>query len=212
MISGITVKLLQLSRAGSTPVWTEVTVDNVLVAPTSEVDSTVAALPDGHRALYHLAIPKSDQHRWEGQLVQFWGHTWSVIGIPTEGIDDLIPGPWNKKVAVELYSTEAPDINSLWRDVVKLRNRIIRQDASGYPGTSITDGSTVQAILPAGVTFEKTGEDGKQAMRAKTTAEIWEGDYRGEDILEYRDVQYEIGKISRTGRGTLLLDCTEVWR
>ena len=212
MIKGISVKLLQLSRAGSTPVWTEVTVDNVLVAPLQEVDSTQAALPDGHRALYHLAIPKADNHRWEGQLVQFWGHTWSVIGIPTEGIDKLIPGPWNKKVAVELYSTEAPDINSLWRDAVKLRSRIIRQDASGYPGTSLTEGTVVQAILPAGVTFEKNDEDGKAAMRAKTSAEIWEGDYRGEDVLEYREIQYEITKLSRTGRGTLLLSCEEVWR
>ena len=212
MIRGKSVTLLQLSKSGSTPVWTAVTVDNVLYAPLQEVDSTAGPLPEGHRALYHLAVPKTDTNRWEGQLVQFMGNTWAVVGIPTEGIDDLIPGPWNKKVTVELYCTAAPDVDSLWRDAVMLRSRIIRQDASGFPGTSVTEGRTVQAILPAGVTFEKTDENGKQAMRAKTTAEIWECDYRGEDLLEYRDVQYEIGKISRTGRGTLLLTCEEVWR
>lgn len=212
MIRGIRVRLLQLSRAGSTPVWTEEEIDNVLVAPITEVDSTAAALPEGHRALYHLAVPKSDSHRWEGQLVQFWGRTWSVIGIPTEGIDDLIPGPWNKKVAVELYSTQAPDIDSLWRDTVLLQSRIVRKDSSGFPGTSVSAGRSVQAILPEGVIFEKAGEGGKQALRAKTTAEVWEGDFRGEDLLQYRDISYEIEKITRTGRGTLLLNCGEVWR
>ena len=212
MIRGVTVTLLQLCRAGSTPVWTEVTVDNVLVAPTSEVDSTVAALPEGHRALYHLAIPKSDQHRWEGQLVQFWGSTWAVVGIPTEGMDDLIPGPWNKKVTVEHYRTDAPDVDSLWRDQVLLKRRIVARDASGYPGTDTDTGRTVNAILPMGVILEKSGEDAKQALRAKLNAEIWEDDFTGEDLLEYGGTVFEIAKLKKTGRGTFLLECEEVWR
>lgn len=212
MIRGISVKLLQLSRAGGAPVWTEKTVDNVLVAPLSEVDSTSGPLPEGHRALYHLAIPKTDENRWEGQLVQFWEKTWAVIGTPTEGLDHLIPGPWNKKVTVELYSTDAPDVDSLWRDIVVLKHRISSRDASGYPGTATTECRDVQAILPQGVVYEKDGEGMKQKLRAKTTAEIWEGDFLGEDLLEYKDVLYEIEKLSRTGRGTLLLTCTEVWR
>ena len=103
MIRGISVTLLQLSRSGAAPSWTPVTVDNVLVAPVLEVDNQIAMLPDGHRAVYHLGIPKSDTQRWEGQLVQFFGQTWSVIGIPTEGIEELIPLEWNKKVLCERY-------------------------------------------------------------------------------------------------------------
>ena len=212
MIRGIPVTLLQLSRSGDAPSWTPVTVDNVLVAPVLEVDNQIAMLPDGHRAVYHLGIPKSDTHRWEGQLVQFFGQTWSVIGIPTEGIDSQIPGPWNKKVTVEHYRTDAPDVDSLWRDQVLLKRRIVARDASGYPGTDTDTGRTVNAILPIGVILEKSGEDAKQALRAKLNAEIWEDDFTGEDLLEYGGTVFEIAKLKKTGRGTFLLECEEVWR
>ena len=136
MIRGVTVTLLEFSRTGVGLSWDPVEVGNVLIAPVSEVDSTTAALPEGHRAIYHLAIPKADTHRWEGQLVQFWNSTWAVVGIPTEGMDDLIPGPWNKKVTVEHYRTDAPDVDSLWRDQVLLKHRIVARDArqAGTPG------------------------------------------------------------------------------
>lgn len=212
MIKGQSVTLLQLDRSGASPAWTQVTVGNVLIAPLSEVDSTVGPLPEGHRALYHLAIPKADENRWEGQLVQFWNQTWAVIGIPTEGIDDLIPGPWNKKVTVELYRTAAPDVDSLWRDKILLKHRIITQDASGYPGTSVTEGREISAIIPFGVIMENKREDGKADLQARMNAEIWENDFAGEDLIGYESLDYQIDKISRTGRGTLLLECTEVRR
>lgn len=212
MIRGVTVTLLELSRAGSGPVWSPATVDNVLIAPLSEVDSTTGPLPDGHRAIYHLAIPKTDTHRWEGQLVQFWGNTWAVVGIPTEGIDDLIPGPWNKKVAVELYRTAAPDVNSLWRDTVELIARNTSKDASGYEGTDLYPGRTVHAILPAGVTMEANSGDRKDVMQRKLNAEIWDGNYFGETLLGHEGRTYSVTKVSDTGRGTVMLECEEVWR
>lgn len=212
MIRGITVKLLQLSRSSGSPVWAPVDVPNVLVAPVLEVDNQIAMLPDGHRAVYHLAIPKTDEHRWEGQLVQFFGQTWSVIGIPTEGIDSQIPGPWNKKVTVELYRSSAPDPDSLWRDSVELIGNTTAKDSEGYDIKTPTAPRTVTAIFTRGVDSEAFTQGDKQGMRLTATVEIWEGDYQGETLVSYFGVDYEVRKTRTTGRGTVLLDLEEVWR
>lgn len=212
MIRGVNVTLLQLSRQAGVPVWTPVQVENVLIAPLSEVDSTAGPLPEGHRALYHLAIPKSDTHRWEGQLVQFWNQTWAVIGIPTEGIENLIPGPWNKKVTVELYRMAAPDLDSLWRDVVALSSPTGAQDASGYPGTGTTTPRDVNAIIPSGILLETAGTGQKQGFRRKLNAEVWAVDYEGDALLQHEGIPYNITTVKGTGRGTVLLECEEVWR
>jgi len=50
-----------------------------------------------------LAIPKGDTNDWENQEVRFFGERWRVIGMPLQGIDELIPLDWNKKVMVERY-------------------------------------------------------------------------------------------------------------
>lgn len=212
MIRGITVKLLQLSRSSGSPVWTPVDVPNVLVAPVLEVDNQIAMLPDGHRAVYHLAIPKTDEHRWEGQLVQFFGQTWSVIGIPTAGIDSQIPGPWNKKVTVELYRSSAPDPDSLWRDSVDLIPVTAVKDAEGYNITTQGTPRAVVAIFTRGVDGEIYNSGDKQGVRQTATAEIWTGDYQGETLVQYAGAAYEVRKTRNTGRGTVLLDLEEVWR
>ena len=212
MIRGIPVTLLQLSRSGNTPSWTPVTVDNVLVAPVLEVDNQIAMLPDGHRAVYHLGIPKSDTHRWEGQLVQFFGQTWSVIGIPTEGIDSQIPGPWNKKATVELYRAAAPDPDSLWRDSVQLIPVTATKDAEGYDITTEGTPRTVTAIFARGVDGELYSSGDKAGMRQTATVEIWTGDYQGETLVRYGGEDYKVQKMRNTGRGTVLLDLEEVWR
>ena len=144
--------------------------------------------------------------------MQFWNQTWAVVGIPTQGIDNLVPGPWNKKVAVELYRTAAPDINSLWRDTVQLQSQSVRQDSSGFPGTDVTTPRGVNAIIPYGVILESKEESQKQGLRAKLNAEIWQSDYQMETLLLFADRKFEIRKISDTGRGTLMLECEEVWR
>lgn len=213
MIRGISVTLLQLSRSqDGTATWTPVTVDNVLVAPVLEVDNQVAMLPDGHRAVYHLGIPKSDAHRWEGQLVQFFGQTWSVIGIPTEGIDSQIPGPWNKKATVELYHSAAPDPDSLWRDRVALIPVTAAKDAEGYDITTEGTPRTVTAIFARGVDSELYSSGDKEGVRQTATVEIWSGDYQGETLVNYAGADYKASKMRNTGRGTVLLDLEEVWR
>lgn len=212
MIRGITVTLLQLSRSGSSEAWVPTDVDNVLVAPVMEVDSNVAMLHEGHRAVYHLAIPKSDAHDWEGQLVQFWGSTWSVIGIPTKGIDDLIPGPWNTKVTVELYRSAAPDLDSLWCDRVQLISWTATTDSEGYEDVTPLEPRTVNAIFCEGVNASRTADGEKSGLRLSATVELWAGDYAGETRIHYKGCPYDVQEISRTGRGTLLLKLEEVWR
>ena len=57
----------------------------------------------GKKAVYTLAIPKGDTHDWEDKEVKFFGKRWRTFGIPLEGIEQLIPLDWNKKVMVERY-------------------------------------------------------------------------------------------------------------
>jgi hypothetical protein len=82
---------------------TPVTVDNVLISPTSQTETLEAVNLYGKKAVYTLAIPKGDTHEWEDRRVDFFGKSWRVFGIPSQGIDDLIPLGWNLKVTVERY-------------------------------------------------------------------------------------------------------------
>lgn len=109
MIKGITVTLISRTQDGTdpmgAPIYKELTesVDNVLVAPTSSDDVVNQLSLTGRKAVYTLAIPKGDTNVWENQIVEFFDQRWRVFGIPTQGIDDLIPLDWNKKVMVERY-------------------------------------------------------------------------------------------------------------
>lgn len=201
--------LLQMTAARS---WHAAEVDNVLVAPLIENSPLPATNAAGHRAVYHLAIPKTDEHRWEGQLVQFWGRTWAVLGIPTQGIDELIPGPWNKKVVVELYRDSAPEPEGLWTDTVRLLSRYRQQDADGYHSDDTINPRNVTAIFTEGVRGEEHSEDSKTEVQLFATAEIWEGDFNGERELLYDGTRYSIESRTPTGRGTLMLKLREVWR
>lgn len=109
MITGRTVVLLEKQQTGvdafNRPTYAEVPVEveNVLIAPLSDQEVLDTLNLTGRKAVYQLGIPKGDVHNWENQRVQFFGETWQVIGIPTEGQDELIPLFWNKKVKVERY-------------------------------------------------------------------------------------------------------------
>ena len=81
----------------------EISVDNVLVAPTSTDDIVNQMSLTGKKAVYTLAIPKGDTNNWEDKEVKFFNQRWRTFGIPLEGIDDMIPLDWNKKVMVERY-------------------------------------------------------------------------------------------------------------
>lgn len=108
-IKGITVTLISNKEVGRDPFDNpifedvEIEVDNVLVKPTSTEDIVNTKDLTGRTAVYTLAIPKGDSNTWENQEVRFFGERWRVFGIPLQGIEDLIPLDWNKKVMVERY-------------------------------------------------------------------------------------------------------------
>lgn len=108
-IEGITITLIDKREAGKDPfgkpIYEEVPVivDNVLVSPTSSDDIVNQLNLTGKKAVYTLAIPKGDDHDWRDKEVKFFGQTWQTFGEPLEGINDLIPLDWNKKVMVERY-------------------------------------------------------------------------------------------------------------
>lgn len=212
MFNGIPVTLLKITREGGATRWTTTVVENVLVAPYAETDSTYALTEPGHHAVYHLAIPKDDENTWEGQLVQFFGQTWAVVGIPTRGIDKLIPGPWNQKVIVELYRTGAPDLNSLWADQVELLSLDAAQDIAGYDEPGDPQRRKVVAIFTSGIDAALFELDQKEGARHSATVELWIDDYRGELQLSHGGLLYEVAETKTTGRGTVLLKLMEVWR
>lgn len=109
MIKGITVilyneKIVATDPFGA-PIKEEVPieVENVLVSPTSSEDVINTMNLTGRKAVYTLAIPKGDTHDWENKKVRFFDEDWKVFGIHLQGIEDLIPLDWNKKVTVERY-------------------------------------------------------------------------------------------------------------
>ena len=109
MIKGITVTLVVKKKMGEdafrAPIYqiSEVEVENVLVAPATSEDVITSQDLYGKKAVYTLAIPKGDTHNWENTKVKFFGKEWKTFGIPLEGIEELIPLNWNKKVMVERY-------------------------------------------------------------------------------------------------------------
>lgn len=106
-IVGIPVLIVIKSQTGTNPfgeaIYSEVeeTVENVLVAPASDIDIVNNNDLTGGKAVYTLAIPKGDTHNWEDATVKFFGATWKAVGIPIMGIEANIPLSWNTKVTVE---------------------------------------------------------------------------------------------------------------
>ena len=109
MIKGITVTLINKQEVGrdpfDKPIYEDVPieVDNVLVSPTSTDDIVNNLELTGKKAVYTLAIPKGDTHNWEDAEVYFFDQKWKTFGFVTQGIENLIPLDWNKKVMVERY-------------------------------------------------------------------------------------------------------------
>lgn len=81
----------------------KIKVDNVLVIPTSSDDMVSQLSINGKKAIYSLAIPKGDTNNWEDREVIFFGQRWKTFNFVTQGIEDMIPLEWNKKVLVEKY-------------------------------------------------------------------------------------------------------------
>ncbi len=108
-IKGIKIILLDKIVVGKDPFGADITeekeieVENVLVSPVTTNDVVNRLDLEGKKAVYKLAIPKGDNNIWENRKVVFFGKKWRTIGLPLEGIDDLIPLSWNKQVLVEVY-------------------------------------------------------------------------------------------------------------
>lgn len=108
-LKGITVTLLGETVKGKDPFGkeiieeSEINIENVLVAPATTDDIKNQLNIDGKKIEYTLAIPKDDTNDWTDKKVIFFGKTWHTVGIPLEGISDLIPLEWNRKVTVERY-------------------------------------------------------------------------------------------------------------
>ncbi|WP_278552774.1 hypothetical protein [Companilactobacillus farciminis] len=108
-IHGITVTLFDKVKTGldgfGEPIYEErpIDIDNILVSPASTDDVTNQLNLTGKKVVYTLAIPKGDDHDWTNKVVQFFGQRWRTVGVPLEGIEDMIPLDWNKKVTVERY-------------------------------------------------------------------------------------------------------------
>ena len=109
VLQGITIRLYEKTQTGvdafGRPIYEEtpVEVENVLVAPASTDDVKNNTNLSGDKAVYTLGIPKGDNHDWENKTVEFFGKKWKTVGIPLEGIEEMIPLSWNKKVTVEYY-------------------------------------------------------------------------------------------------------------
>lgn len=108
-LKGITVTLIDKQQTGTDPFGTpiysdvEIAVDDVLVTPTKSEEVLNTQNLTGRIAVYTLAIPKGDINDWENKEVRFFSERWRVFGISLEGIEEMIPLRWNKKVTVERY-------------------------------------------------------------------------------------------------------------
>jgi hypothetical protein len=116
-IHGITIQLQELTEIGvdafNVPVMVEAWADvpDVIVGQPTDAEQIDAMDLYGSRAVYILGIPKGDTHEWKaGNLVRFFGETFRIFGHTIQGIEDMVPLQWNKKVMVAHYgeSTDSP--------------------------------------------------------------------------------------------------------
>lgn len=109
IIKGISIILHEEVQTGvdafNRPIFstTPTIVENVLINPISSADAIDILNLSGKTVSYELCIPKGDNHVWEDVEVEFYGHKWRTIGIPTQTIEALTPLDWNKKIKVERY-------------------------------------------------------------------------------------------------------------
>ena len=106
---GVTVYLHVKTESGTdvfgAPIYVDevIPVDNVLIGEPSSDQAIQELNLYGKRLAYVLAIPKGDDNVWTDTEVEFFGEKFRTYGEPTQGIEDLIPLSWNKKVRVERY-------------------------------------------------------------------------------------------------------------
>ena len=110
MIHGTTERLYEKQQIGTdefnAPVYEEIPVDvhDVLIGEPSAEDVINELQLYGKHIAYTLGIPKGDGHDWADVTVEFFGQKFRTYGGVTQGIEDMIPLRWNKKVKVERYA------------------------------------------------------------------------------------------------------------
>lgn len=109
-IKGIPVVLHIKTPTGETdpfgaPITTDSTtvVENVLVSLVEHEEANRDLETHGKRTMYQLGIPKGDTHNWEATEVEFFGKKFVTVGPIHEGIEEMVPLSWHKKVRVALY-------------------------------------------------------------------------------------------------------------
>ena len=108
-MKGIPITLYNKKEIGrdefNKPIYDEVPeiVSNVLIEAINSTEVLEMLSLTGRKAVYRLGIPKGDTHDWNDKKVSFFGQDFRTIGIPVEGIEEMIPLEWNKKVTVERY-------------------------------------------------------------------------------------------------------------
>jgi len=110
MIHGTTITLYSKTQVGvnrfNEPIYEETAedVNNVLVAQPTAQERIDEMTLTGRAIEYVLGIPKGDEHDWENQIVEFFGHKFRTFGIPEMGIEENVPLQWHKKVKCERYA------------------------------------------------------------------------------------------------------------
>lgn len=108
-IKGINVILLKKVEKGKDPFGNsifedeKIEVPNVLVGQPTTDEITNSLNLYGKKIVYTLGIPKNDTNIWENQEVIFFNKKFKTFGSVVEGIEDMIPLDWNKKVMVCSY-------------------------------------------------------------------------------------------------------------
>lgn len=108
-IKGINVILLKKVEKGKDPFGNlifedeKIQVSNVLVGQPTTDEITNSLNLYGKKIVYTLGIPKGDTNIWENQEVIFFNKKFKTFGSVVEGIEDMIPLDWNKKVMVCSY-------------------------------------------------------------------------------------------------------------
>lgn len=108
-IKGITVTLHIKTKTSEdpfgAPIYSDSTVqvNNVIVSPVTAEDASTDLALHGKRTIYELGVPKGDTHTWTDTDVEFFGKRFMAVGPVVEGIEDMVPLSWHKKVRVALY-------------------------------------------------------------------------------------------------------------
>ena len=106
-LRGTTVTIYERTELGkdelNRPVYEEtpVEVSNVLIGNPDEQEIIDVLNLTGRKVTYVLGIPKGDAHDWTDRKVTFFGKEFRTIGDAIEGIEEMIPLEWNRKVRCE---------------------------------------------------------------------------------------------------------------